>query len=197
MSYLATADVVADLVARLRAEDWERPGLGEWTVRDLVGHTSRSLVTVIEYFARPVPHEQLTDAADYYTAIASIRLDPGDVVERGRRAGADLGDKPAARFADLVQQAATAVQRTDPQLVVHTIAGGMRAAAYLPTRTFELVVHSLDLSRATGLPVDLPSQAVEEAAVLAARVAARTGRGPALLLAATGRASLPEGFSVV
>ena len=46
---------------------------------------------------------------------------------------------------------------TDPDLVVHTIVGGMRVAAYLPTRTFELCVHGLDIAAATGIPVDLPA----------------------------------------
>ena len=31
---------------------WERPGLGEWDIRALVGHTSRSLLTVEIYLAR-------------------------------------------------------------------------------------------------------------------------------------------------
>ena len=49
-------------------------------------------------------------------------------------------------------------EATDPDLVVHTIAGGMRVAAYLPTRTFELCVHGLDIAAATGVPVDLPHE---------------------------------------
>ena len=28
---------------------WDRPGLGEWDLRALVGHTSRSLLTVESY----------------------------------------------------------------------------------------------------------------------------------------------------
>jgi hypothetical protein len=32
---------------------WEKPGLGEWDVRSLVGHTSRSFVTVEAYLAKP------------------------------------------------------------------------------------------------------------------------------------------------
>ncbi len=57
-SYTATAYAVRDSVARIPDDAWDGPGLGDWTVRDLVGHTSRSLVTVIEYFARPV-HEEV------------------------------------------------------------------------------------------------------------------------------------------
>lgn len=197
MSYVATARAVADLVGRVPHDAWDGPGLGDWTVRDLVGHTSRSLVTVVEYFARPVEDEKLADPVDYYVAIRSLTMDAAAITERGRQAGRDLGTDPAARFAELVDEASAVVDRTDPDLVVHTIAGGMRAAAYLPTRTFELVVHGIDIAHATGLDVDLPVESIEEAASLAARVAARTGRGAELLLALTGRRALPDGFSIV
>lgn len=44
-----------------------------------------------------------------------------------------------------------------------TAAGGMRLGTWLPTRTFELVVHSLDLATAArvedGVSEDLISQA--------------------------------------
>jgi uncharacterized protein (TIGR03083 family) len=198
MTYVATAHAVADLVRRIDPTAWDGPGLGEWSLRDLVGHTSRSLVTVIEYFSRPVAREELADPADYYLATAALLLaDPAAIVERGRQAGRDLGDEPAARFAALVAEAEAVVARTDPDLVVPTIVGGMRAGAYLPTRTFELVVHGMDIAEATGLDHDLPLQALEDATVLAARVAVRSDRGETVLRALTGRSGLPDRFSVV
>ena len=196
-SFTAAARAVSDAVARVPRDAWDGPGLGEWTVRDLVGHTSRSLVTVIDYLARPVDREVVHSAAAYYTAVSAGTFDPAAVTERGRRAGRDLGDDPAARFRALVDEAVRVAERTDPDLVVHTIVGGMRVAAYLPTRTFKLCVHGLDIAAATGVPVDLPAQAVEEAASLAAVSAAQRGLGPDLLLALTGRRGLPPGFSVV
>jgi uncharacterized protein (TIGR03083 family) len=197
MTYVDAARAVSELVARIPDDAWEGPGLGAWTLRDLVGHTSRSLVTVVEYFARPVEREEIADAADYYIAAASLTGDAAAVTERGRQAARNLGDDPATRFAQLVAEASAMVDRTDPDLVVHTIVGGMRVAQYLPTRTFELVVHGIDIAVAAGLDHALPTEAVEEAAVLAARVAARTDRGAVLLLALTGRMTLPAGFSVV
>ncbi|QWZ07302.1 maleylpyruvate isomerase N-terminal domain-containing protein [Nocardioides panacis] len=196
-SFTEAAFAVRDTVARVPRDAWDGPGLGEWTVRDLVGHTSRSLVTVIEYLARPVDREVVHSAAAYYTAISAGTFDPAAVTERGRRAGRDLGDDPATRFHALVDEAVRVAQRADPDLVVHTIVGGMRVAAYLPTRTFELCVHGLDLAAATGAPIALPARAVEEAAALAAVSAAQRGLGPDLLLAMTGRRGLPPGFSVV
>ena len=196
-SFAAAARAVRDTVDQVPDDAWDGPGLGEWTLRDLVGHTSRSLVTVIDYLARPVAEEVVASAAAYFTAISAGAFDAAAVTERGRQAGRDLGEGPASAFRSLVEQAVRVAEGTDPDLVVHTIAGGMRVGAYLPTRTFELCVHGLDISTATGIPVVLPARAVEEAAALAAVSAAQRGLGPDLLLAMTGRRSLPPGFSVV
>ncbi|MGA9747449.1 MAG: maleylpyruvate isomerase N-terminal domain-containing protein [Nocardioides sp.] len=198
--YAHTARAVAGLVARIGQDAWDGPSLGEWTLRDLVGHTSRSLVTVIDYLRRPVEEEAVDSAAGYFVAIAGILGSPDQaaaVTERGRQAGRDLGSDPDARFAELAEEAVGAATMADPDLVVHTIAGGMRVEAYLPTRTFELCVHGLDIAAATELSLDLPEGALARSAMLAAQVAAARGRGADVLLALTGRRGLPDGFSVV
>ncbi|MDQ1356307.1 MAG: hypothetical protein QOG44_680, partial [Acidimicrobiaceae bacterium] len=73
--------------------------------------------------------------------------------------------------------------------------------AYLPTRTFELTVHTLDLVCALGVeapPVlDAPVAACLELAVAAAAAGRGASSGGAVLLALTGRRGLPPGFSVV
>lgn len=196
-TYTAAARAVRDTVAAIPDHAWDQPGLGEWTVRDLVGHTSRSLVTVVDYLERPVPEEVVTSAAAYLVAISDGSFDAAAVTERGREAGRALGEDPAARFHELVDAAAHAAEETDPDRIVHTIVGGMRVRSYLPTRTFELCVHGLDLAAATGLPVNLPAPALEEALTLGALAAAQRGVGRDLLMALTGRAGLRSGFSVV
>jgi uncharacterized protein (TIGR03083 family) len=200
-TYSATARAVGEAIAQIPDHLWDGPGLGEWNLRDLVGHTSRSLVTVIEYLARPVAKAALPSASAYIAATAAAlsdgTFDAAGVTERGRQAGRDLGDDPADRFHELVEQAVAVAEGADPELVVHTIVGGMRVASYLPTRTFELCVHGLDISAATGIAVDLPAVAVEEASSLAAVTAAQRGLGTELLLAMTGRRDLPTGFSIV
>lgn len=196
-SFAGAARAVGAAVARVPHDAWDSPGLGEWTVRELVGHTSRSLVTVIDYLARPVAEEVVPSAAAYLTAISAGTFDAAAVTERGRQAGRDLGEDPRSRFHALVDEAVRAAEGTDLDQVVHTIVGGMRVAAYLPTRTFELCVHGLDIAAATGVPVDLPTRAVEESVSLAAVTAAHRGLGPDLLLAMTGRRDLAPGFSVV
>ena len=196
-TFSAAARAVGETVAQIPDHRWDGPGLGEWTLRDLVGHTSRSLVTVIDYLARPVAEEVITSAPAYYTAISVGSLDAAAVTDRGRQAGRDLGEDPASRFRHLVDEAVSVAEEADPDLVVHTIVGGMRVASYLPTRTFELCVHGLDITAATGIPVELPASALDEACALAAVSAAQRGQGEALLLAMTGRQVLPPGFSVV
>jgi hypothetical protein len=58
-------------------------------------------------------------------------------------------------------------------------------------------VHSLDIARAAALSFDLPDIVLDEATVLAARIAVTTGRGSEVLMSLTGRRVLPPGFSVV
>jgi hypothetical protein len=92
----------------------------------------------------------------------------------------------------LVDQAIAALSAEDR--LIATAAGGMRLHTWLPTRTFELAVHSLDIAAATGVSADLPDQVISDAAALAARIAAATGDGPAVLLALTGRGHLTRDF---
>lgn len=196
-TFAAAADAYVDLVGRIDPTALDRPGLGEWDLRALVGHTSRSLVTILEYTARPADEIVAATAADYYRIIAELLLDSAAVAERGRQAGAALGDDPAATVSDLAERAKAALAGRDPVYVLTTIIGGMPLAEYLRTRIFELVVHCLDIARATGLPYEAPRDALADAVTLAAEAAVALGRGDVLLLALTGRAALPPGFSVV
>ena len=194
-TYLATAAAFVEQVRGLPVEAYDGPGLGDWDLRALVGHASRSLVTVLTYLDEPAEEATIGSAAEYYLAIAGI--DAGDVTARGVAAGAAMGEDPAGFVEGLLAEVRTKLAAYDDDYVLTTIAGGMSLWAYFPTRTFELVVHGLDIARATGAPLFLPDHAVAEAVALAGNVAARTGRGPDLLLALTGRQPLPDGFSVV
>src|SRR5919206_3859297 len=90
--------------AALVGDRWARPGLGEWDVRALVGHTSRSLLTVEAYLARPAAAVELTSPGDYVRATRVVAADPA-VAARGRDAGAALGDDPAAAVAGVAPPA--------------------------------------------------------------------------------------------
>jgi hypothetical protein len=118
------------------------------------------------------------------------------IEQRGRDAGLALGDDPAAAVRAELERVSVRLAAVDDP-VIETPAGGMRLSAYLPTRTFELVVHSLDIAAAAGHALDVDAALLAEATGLAARLAVRRGEGTAVLRALTGRRSLPPGFSVV
>jgi uncharacterized protein (TIGR03083 family) len=189
----ATQAFVA-LVGQVRG-GWDRPGLGVWDLRSLVGHTARALVTVTAYLDSPATTEDLTSAAAYLAGSSAV--DPELVAERGRKAGTDLGDDPAGWVAAAAERAVARVRRADPEALVETINGGMRVGSYLPTRTFELVVHSADVAAALGLDADVPPAALREVAELATHVVLEQGRGQDLLLTLTGRADWPADLVVI
>jgi hypothetical protein len=197
-TFLSAAACFVGQVAAIPVDRLAGPGLGTWDLRSLVGHTSRSLVTVETYLDQPAETLEVPTAADYYRLIAESGAASGDaVVERGRQAGAALGDDPAGFVSDVAARVRAKLERYDASYVLTTIAGGMPLGQYLRTRTFELVVHSLDIGRACGVEATLDESALMDAAALATEVAVRSGQGPALLAALTGRGVLPAGFSVV
>lgn len=199
-NFASAAQTFERLVQTIPEAAWTGPGLGDWDLRALVGHTARALITVETYLQQPAEHEDVVTSADYYGAIAPMLDKAGDrdaITERGRAAGRALGDDPAGYVRELVARAVPlAAAAGDP--LITTIAGGMRLRPYLPTRTFELVVHSYDIAAATRSPDPAFSGAVlTEVATLAAAAAVARGDGAPLLRALTGRGELAPGFSVV
>ncbi len=198
VAFLSAADSFVAQVARIPVRDLAGPGLGDWDLRALLGHTSRSLVTVETYLDQPADAVAVDSAAGYYALVTSGGATTGDAVtERGRQAGAALGDDPAGFVRALAEQVREKLALHDASYLLTTIAGGMRLDEYLRTRTFELVVHGYDVAAASGIEPGLDSVALVDAATLAAEVAVATGSGPDLLMALTGRRPLPQGFTVV
>jgi uncharacterized protein (TIGR03083 family) len=198
-TYGAAAAAFLELAARVPVERYGEPGLGDWDLRALIGHTSRSFVTVSTYLATRAETVQLESAAAYYAAVSRFATDEAaDAIrQRGVDAGAALGDDPLATLHRLHADAAAALDALDGDPVVETIVGAMRVSDYLPTRTFELTVHSLDLARATGLGFAPPRAALAEALALASASAVELGMGADVLLSLTGRQPLPPNCSVV
>jgi uncharacterized protein (TIGR03083 family) len=189
----------AALVHDITADRWDGPGLGEWDLRALVGHASRSLITVSTYLQQPAEHEDVTSPHDYYVQIRGYasNLGAADITERGRQAGRDLGDDPAATVDQLLSRVVGELSDAGDPLIAVIGGLGIRLHNYLPTRTFELAVHGLDIARAVDISFAPPPDVLEEAAVLAARIAAAEGHGESVLMALTGRQQLPPSFSTV
>jgi uncharacterized protein (TIGR03083 family) len=189
----------AALIHDIHGDRWDGPGLGEWDLRSLVGHTSRSVITVSTYLAHAAEREDITTPHDYYARVnpAALGMAPADIVERGRQAGRHLGNNPAATVDDLVSRVLDELSEAGNPLIQVIGGAGIRLHTYLPTRTFELAVHGLDIARAIDISFALPPNVLEESTGLAARIAVAEGHGETVLMALTGRAELPPSFSIV
>lgn len=188
------------VVAGLDAAQLDDPALGEWDVRALLGHTCRAFLTIENYVAQadnttdPVT---LAGPADYYRATRAGLADPAQVTQRGRDAGAALGQDPVAAVAAILDRVPALVTRTRDDAPVATPVGRMRLIDYLPTRAFELSVHGIDLARATGQPV--PEELMDTLGpclALCTELAAPEQR-LTMVLSLTGREPLPGGFTVL
>ena len=89
------------------------------------------------------------------------------------------------------------VHTASDEALVSTPVGGMRFIDYLPSRIFELAVHSLDIAAALPVTVTLPESTAAVALHLVADLAVQPEKAAVMLLAATGRRALPTGFSVL
>lgn len=197
-SFSRAADAFVDLVRGIRSDQWGSPGLGVWDVRSLVGHTTRALITVGDYLELdPANQVDMETAGDYYGQIYLVYTNPQAIAQRGIDAGIALGDDPVGRIEALKARALELILAQEPSRLVSLGGMGIPLDEYLRTRVFELVVHSIDIARATGQKTLLDPDLIEESAALAGGIAARKGDGEQVLMALTGRERLPEGFSVV
>ncbi len=203
-TYRAAAIAFADLVSRIPADRLDGPGLGDWTLRDLLGHTVSSALRQVPEVLRAERAPALTvPLPEGYFAMS--RLAAPVIVEAARSASTDdaratgraLGDDPAGAVSGFIGQATGALASATDDDLVATPVGGMRLRDWLPTRTFELVVHGSDAALAAGVPIALDPETLAESAALAARVAALTGDGLTAVRALTGREPLPAAFSVL
>jgi uncharacterized protein (TIGR03083 family) len=180
-------------VDRVEPHQWELPGLGEWTVRELTAHTLRAFTTIERYLvAEPIVDRLIADAAEYFRIILADPNVHMAVAERGRQAGAQLID-PVGESEATAQRVLALVASTADDDVVETTAGKMMFIEYLATRASELALHTLDLQRATGQPLVLaPATATMVVGLLAELAEPIT-----LLSALTGRGTLPVDYTVL
>ena len=192
----ALDDAAATLLAtidRVQAHQWELPGLGVWTVRELTAHTLRGFTTIEHYLAaEPAVDRVIVDAVDYYRIVLGDPSIHAAVAERGRAAGAQLTD-PVGEAEATAQRVLALVASTTDDEVVNNFAGQIAFIEYLATRVVELALHTLDIQQACGLPTSLPSSTSSVVVGLLAELAEPV----TLLLALSGRGSLPVDFNVL
>jgi len=199
----AFAEAVTAYLRTVRSvgpDQWDLPAMGEWTVRELVAHASRALITTESYLDVPARTIEVATSAGYFAAALDLPGVHADVAERGRAQVAELGPDPVATLDVLAERVLARVADTPDDAVLGTFIGGIRFVDYLPSRVVELVVHTLDLNDALDRAPDLPRTAVVVALETLAEVAAaRPGvvDPAALVRALTGRAPLPGDFNVL
>lgn len=194
----AAAHSFLDLVGEVKPAQWNEPALGVWDVRSLVGHSARAILTVEQYLAAdPAPEVTAPDAETYYTEVFEQYTDNDAIAARGVEAGKALNENSGAEFEAALGRALELIKSNGPDRVVAVGPIGIPLHEYLRTRVFELVVHSMDIGKATGLPHGIPPEVVANVADLAARVAVRKGNGEDILFALTGRRPLPSRYSIL
>lgn len=189
-----------DTAGQITPDQFDEPALGDWSVRDLLGHTARAFLTIENYLTTVPDHrpdDELLGPVGYFRAALASIGDPADVSARGVAAGAALGERPVEAALAIAARVRSLVEDTADDARVQTPVGPMRLVDYLPTRAFELTVHSLDLAQAIGTE---PGSDLERAARPAIELAAALAEpqdAVHVLRAITGRGGLAEVFTVL
>ncbi len=188
------ASTFLDVLRAVSADQWDQPAaLGELSTRELAAHTLRAFITVEGYLvAEPKTDRVLADAGEYYTAALSDPSVHESVATRARQAGEQLID-PVGESEVTVTRVLALVAATANDEPVNTFFGQMTLTEYLATRVVELGVHTLDLARATGQPTELHSDTAAVVLSVLMQLASPTH----LILALTGRQSLPDDYNLL
>lgn len=196
-AYRQAVEFFVDIVGRIPSEAWDGPGLGIWTIRDLVGHTSRSIAGLADVLPERAGKVDVHSAAHHY----HISLAPDDIddviAERGKSAGEQLGPDPVQTVHNMAETILPQVAALPEDTIVRYNNGGIRLGDYLATRVLEITVHSMDLCVAMGQELEPPREALSVTLHLLADLGVDSGVGGKLALAATGRGVLPDRFSVL
>ncbi|MCU1495544.1 MAG: hypothetical protein JWO62_3308 [Acidimicrobiaceae bacterium] len=197
----SASESFVDLVEHIEPAQWDASGLGVWTLRDLVGHTSRALLTIEMCLARDAGGITLDSPVAYFVAAraASASSAGGEAIaQRGRDAGTALGPDPASAVRQIADRVTSLVDRTADDAPCSTPVGGITLAAYLPTRAYELTVHSLDIAAAIGAPTpEKLGEPITACLELLAAAIGETPLAPDVLLALAGRRGLPDQLHVI
>ncbi|MFE4634213.1 sterol carrier family protein [Streptomyces sp. NPDC056773] len=153
---LAQFGHVRDAVRDLPPEQLARPsGVGGWSVAELAAHIAWIADSLAAGLARPPAAVAELPAAEWPFATASLA---GKIAEAAKETLegaplAELYDRAGARLAE-------ALEANPGSRVLDLWIGAMTLADFLVTRTVELVVHTDDLSRATGVDIPVDRQAL-------------------------------------
>lgn len=196
-AFLASADGFVTLVGQLTPAQLDERGTDAWSVRELVGHTSRAFTATETVLDTPVDESTrwLSGPAAYFRAALAVPGVHSGIEERGREAAAAMGDDVAASVRDAAARVVRRVAGTGDDRVVQHRAGRIRFADYLATRVTELVLHTLDLQLALGMPTTAPPNAARLVAGLMVELSDRAD--PLALAAVLAGRAWPGGCDVL
>lgn len=183
---------VLDAIEAVGDDQWQQPGLGEWTVRELAVHATRAWSTVVTY-AATAGELTLSSPGEYYLSVLGTESLHEQVAQRTRAQAADIDTTVLEYARSAFAEAETVLERTPADHVIECAGGGIRVIDYLPTRVVELVVHGIDLCDAIGRAVEVPPLAMETTLQVLAELAVRRPAvlgSTSLVRALTGRGTL-------
>ncbi len=193
-----------ETVDSLEQDQMTLMALGNFSVRDLLGHTSRALSTIEDYIVPSIISVSQMTAVSYFTHVwkplgsKERMLRDQNIEERAHSTALNFSEDMKEALHNLALRVENIVKNANDDTAVNTAAGEMKLIEYLPTRTFELSVHTLDLARATGKPIPVCLKpAIEASLMLASSLVIQNNEASEVLLALCGRDTLPTGYSIV
>ena len=196
-TYLEAGDYFVSVVDSIEIDAFDAPALGEWCVRDLVGHTYRSFTTVLSYSAVPSNKVDFERPVDYFLRLLSSDVNHGHIAERGRAAGLEIIEDPKMMVRGFAMYVKNKLEELSDDHIMGNLTRGMRLIDYLPTRTFELIIHTMDLTKALGVESSPPRRGMETTLQMIGQLALNRGYAQDLILSSTGRDGLARGFTVL
>jgi uncharacterized protein (TIGR03083 family) len=157
---LAQVGHVRAVAGGLGEGEWgKESGLPGWDVRLLVLHIARQIEAVRVLLAEPAPA-----AGVKVTGLDEWAVSTAGIADKLDAATREAGDRVADPVAWLAEEAELLAGQREEALradrIVPHVFSAMRSLDFTVTRLVELVVHSDDLARATGVDVPLDKHAL-------------------------------------
>lgn len=151
-AFAAECEALEATLAAVPGDAWGRPALGEWDVAELVAHLVRGADRLEVYAERdPGGDEPACDRVGYWRF--DLAAQAPAIAERARaRAAQTAPERLPEEFRRGWRASANRFVALDPEHLLYTPRGPMRAVEYLATRVLEMCVHHFDLRTALDVP---------------------------------------------
>ena len=148
-----------DVVGQIGDDQWQSPALGEWNVRDLVGHTVHSMTNLERYSEQAPATADISSTAESYALatkpvygsaserVGTTQGDPVSIAHTGKDVGKALGNDPFREATGVVYRVLAFPESLSNEAIMGTRVGGLRIKHSLPMRVFDVTIHTLDLGQ--------------------------------------------------